>query len=61
MYIFLGNHDSYRLQAPSEDEQKEWILAINDAISTLNENDSVQQRKKRILSAVKGLDLPGME
>ncbi|KAL5474050.1 hypothetical protein EMCRGX_G028623 [Ephydatia muelleri] len=56
-----GNHDSYRLQAPSEDEQKEWILAINDAISTLNENDSVQQRKKRILSAVKGLDLPGME
>ncbi|CAI8018928.1 Cytohesin-3 [Geodia barretti] len=55
-----GNHDVYRLQAGSEEERDQWIQSISATISQGTVYDAFQQRKRRITS-VQGLDLPGFE
>ncbi len=55
-----GNHDVYRLQAGSDEEREEWVRCIAASIHQDSIYDSFQQRKRRITS-VQGLELPGLE
>ena len=55
-----GNHDVYRLQAGSEDEREAWMRCITASIHQDSVYDTFQQRKRRITS-VQGLELPGFD
>ena len=58
--ILPGNHVFYRLQAGSEDEAVEWMRCIEASIQQDSVYDAFNQRKRRITS-VQGLELPGFE
>ena len=58
--ILSGNHEFYRLQAGSEDEAVEWMRCIEASIQQDSVYDAFNQRKRRITS-VQGLELPGFE
>ena len=60
VHTHTGNHDVYRLQAVSEEEREQWIQSIAATISQGTVYDAFQQRKRRVTS-VQGLDLPGFE
>ena len=55
-----GNHDAYRLLASTDEERDQWIQSIKAAITQGSVYDAFQQRKRRITS-VQGLQLPGLE
>jgi hypothetical protein len=61
-YIFSspGNHEFYRLQAANEDEAVEWMRCIQASIQQDSVYDAFNQRKRRITS-VQGLELPGFD
>ena len=58
--IFSGNHEFYRLQAANEDEAVEWMRCIQASIQQDSVYDAFNQRKRRITS-VQGLELPGFD
>ena len=55
-----GNHEFYRLQAGSPEEAESWMRCIEASIGQDSVYDVFQQRKRRITS-VQGLELPGFD
>ena len=55
-----GNHEFYRLQATGADEAETWLKCIEASIGQDSVYDAFQQRKRRITS-VQGLELPGFD
>ena len=55
-----GNHEFYRLQAGSEEEAEAWLKCIEASIQQDSVYDAFNQRKRRITS-VQGLELPGFD
>ena len=58
--ILSGNHEFYRLQAGTEEEAVEWMRCIEASIQQDSVYDAFNQRKRRITS-VQGLELPGFD
>ena len=55
-----GNHELYRLQAMDEDDCREWMRCIEANIQEDTVYDNFHQRKRKITS-VQGLELPGFD
>lgn len=55
-----GNHELYRLQAMDDEDCTEWKRCIEINIQPDTVYDTFNQRKRRITS-VQGLELPGFD
>ncbi len=60
MCVCVGNHEFYRLQTGGPEEAEEWVRCIEASIGQDSVYDAFQQRKRRITS-VQGLELPGFD
>ncbi len=56
----LGNHEFYRLQTAGPEEAESWLRCIEASIGQDSVYDAFQQRKRRI-TCVTGLELPGFD
>ena len=56
-----GNHELYRLQALDEDDCLEWMRCIEANIQSSDTVYDTFNQKKRKITSVQGLELPGFD